>query len=452
MLLFHKIATQPTAVHNDKKADSHRNNLETDVRKNKQMINNNFIFKIAFRYFRAKKNEKFVSIISAFSLVGVMIGVAALIVVMSVMNGFHIELTKNIIGLNGDIVINRQGGSIDNYEEIKAKLLKQDYVKHVTFIAYGQALALGKSNNSGVLVKGMKLKDLSVRNEIFKNVNFGSFDNFHGKNVIALGEQLASNLGVTVGDKIRLISPNNSVSTTFGSMPRSKEFKVIAIFNSGMYDYDLTTILMPLTAAQNFLSLGNDINLIEINSLDPDKALTYSHKIQLLLGPTLYVFNWQTLNSQFLSALAVERTAMFTILSLIITVAAFNIISSLFMLVKDKTSDIAILRTMGASTKQIMLIFIYNGMFIGLLGTTLGVILGVTFSYNIQTIKSYLERITGTKIFEAAIYFLYSLPSKVRAEDIILITSLSIILCFLATIYPSYRASKLNPVDALRYE
>lgn len=428
-----------------------RNNLETDVRKNKKMINNNFIFKIAFRYFRAKKNEKFVSIISAFSLVGVMIGVAALIVVMSVMNGFHIELTKNIIGLNGDIVINRQGGSIDNYEEIKAKLLKQDYVKHVTFIAHGQALALGKSNNSGVLVKGMKLKDLSLRNEIFKNVNFGSFDYFHGKNVIALGEQLASNLGVTIGDKIRLISPN-SVSTAFGSMPRSKEFKIIAIFNSGMYDYDLTTILMPLTAAQNFLSLGDDINLIEINSLDPDKALAYSYKIQLLLGPNLYVFNWQTLNSQFLSALAVERTAMFTILSLIITVAAFNIISSLFMLVKDKTSDIAILRTMGASTKQIMLIFIYNGMFIGLLGTTLGVILGVTFSYNIQTIKNYLERITGTKIFEAAIYFLYSLPSKVRAEDIILITSLSIILCFLATIYPSYRASKLNPVDALRYE
>ncbi|WP_347939016.1 lipoprotein-releasing ABC transporter permease subunit [Rickettsia oklahomensis] len=415
------------------------------------MTNQAFIFKIAFRYFRAKKNEKFVSIISAFSLVGVMIGVAALIVVMSVMNGFHIELTKNIIGLNGDIVINPQAGSIDNYEEIKAKLLKQDYIKHVTFIAHGQALALGKNNNSGVLIKGIHLKDLSLRNEIFKNVNFGSFDNFHSTNVIALGGELASNLGVTVGDKIRLISPN-SVATAFGSIPRSKEFKIIAIFNSGMYDYDSATILMPLTAAQKFLSLGNDINLIEINSLDPDKALSYSYKLQILLGAMLRVTSWQTLNAPFLSALTVERTAMFTILSLIITVAAFNIISSLFMLVKDKTSDIAILRTMGASTKQIMLIFIYNGMFIGLLGTTLGIILGVTFSYNIQTIKNYLERITGTKIFEAAIYFLYSLPSKVRAEDIILITSLSIILCFFATIYPSYRASKLNPVDALRYE
>lgn len=416
------------------------------------MTNNNFIFTVAFRYFKAKKNEKFVSIISAFSLLGVMIGVAALIVVMSVMNGFHIELTKNIIGLNGDIVINPQtGSSIDGYEEIKERLLQQDYIKHVNIIAYGQALALGKYNNSGALVKGIDLNDLKLKNEIFKNVNFGSFDNFHGKNVIALGEGLASNLGVNVDDKIRLISPN-SISTAFGSVPRSKEFKIIAIFNSGMYDYDAATILMPLEAAQNFLSLGNNINLIEVNTLQPDKALSYSYKVQLLLGTNVKVANWQTLHSQFLSALAVERTAMFTILSLIITVAAFNIISSLFMLVKDKTSDIAILRTMGASTKQIMLIFIYNGMFIGLVGTVLGVILGITFSYNIQTIKNFLESITNTKLFEAAIYFLYSLPSEVRSQDIILIASLSIVLCFLATIYPSYKASKLNPVDALRYE
>lgn len=415
------------------------------------MTNNNFILKIAFRYFKAKKNEKFVSIISAFSLIGVMIGVAALIVVMSVMNGFHIELTKNIIGLNGDVVINPRAGSIDNYEDIKEKLLEQEYIKHVIFIAHGQALALGKKNNSGAIIKGINLRDLRLKNEIVKNVNFGSFDNFHGKNVIALGGELAANLGVNVEDKVKLISPN-AISTAFGSMPRSKEFKVIAIFNSGMYDYDSATILMPLEAAQNFLFLGNDVNLIEVNTLHPDKSLSYSYKIQLLLGSNVQVASWQILHSQFLSALAVERTAMFTILSLIITVAAFNIISSLFMLVKDKTSDIAILKTMGASTKQIMLIFIYNGMFIGVLGTTLGVILGVTFSYNIQTIKNGLENITGTKIFEAAIYFLYSLPSEVRAEDIILISSLSIILCFLATIYPSYKASKLNPVDALRYE
>ncbi len=416
-----------------------------------KMINYNFIFTVSFRYFKAKKNEKFISIISGFSLLGVMIGVAALIVVMSVMNGFHTELTKNIIGLNGDIIISPQTNSIDNYKEIKAKLLQQDYVKHVHIIANGQALAVGKNNNSGAIIKGIDLNDLKLKNEIFKNVNFGSLDNFHGKNVIVLGQGLAANLGIAVNDKVKLISPN-SISTAFGSVPRSKEFKVIAIFNSGMYDYDSATILMPLEAAQNFLSLGNDINLIEVNTLHPDKSLAYSYKVQLLLGENLQVFSWQTLNSQFLSALAVERTAMFTILSLIITVAAFNIIASLFMLVKDKTSDIAILRTMGASTNQIMLIFIYNGMFIGLLGTILGLILGITFSYNIGTIKNFLENITGTKIFEAAVYFLYSLPSEVRSQDIILIASLSVILCFLATIYPSYKASKLNPVDALRYE
>lgn len=415
------------------------------------MTNKNFILKVAFRYFRAKKNEKFVSIIAGFSLLGVTIGVAALIVVMSVMNGFHTELTKNIIGLNGDIVVSPTASVIDDYQEIKTKLLKQDYVKHVTIMAHGQALALGKKNNSGALIKGIDIKDLKVKNEILKNVNFGSFNNFHSKNVIALGSQLASNLGINVGDKLKLISPN-AISTAFGSIPRSKEFKVIAIFTSGMYDYDSTAILMPLEAAQNFLSLGNNINLIELNTARPDQSLLYSYKVQQLLGSDVRVTSWQILHMQFLNALAVERIAMFTILSLIITVAAFNIISSLFMLVKDKTSDIAILRTIGASTKQIMIIFICNGMFIGLLGTMLGVILGTGFSYNIQTIKTCLEKITGTKLFEAAIYFLYTLPSEVRIEDIALITSLSIILCFLATIYPSYKASKLNPVDALRYE
>lgn len=415
------------------------------------MTNKNFILEIAFRYFRAKKNEKFISIISAFSLLGVTIGVAALIIVMSVMNGFHLELTKNIIGLNGDIVVTPIEKTINNYQTIKTALLHQDYIKHVTVGIHGQALALGKRNNSGALIKGLDLRDLSFKNEILKNVNFGSFDDFHGKNVVALGAELAINLGVTSGDKIKLISPNTT-STAFGSVPRSKEFKVIAIFTSGMYDYDSATILMPLEAAQNFLSLGERINLIEINTNNPNKAPFYSYKIQQLLGPKLRVISWQVSNSQFLSALAVERIAMFTILSLIITVAAFNIISSLFMLVKDKTSDIAILRTIGASTNQIMLIFICNGMCIGVLGTVLGVILGSGFSYNIQAIKNSLEKISGTKIFEAAIYFLYTLPAEVRLQDIFLIASLSITLCFLATIYPSYKASKLNPVDALRYE
>ncbi|WP_342271504.1 lipoprotein-releasing ABC transporter permease subunit [Candidatus Tisiphia endosymbiont of Parasteatoda lunata] len=415
------------------------------------MIKDNFILKVAVRYFRAKKNERFVSIIAGVSLMGVTIGVAALIVVMSVMNGFHYELTKNIIGLNGDISITPVSRSIANYDEINKKLISQNYIKHISPSIVGQALALGKRMNSGAIIKGIDLTELKYKNQILQNVNTGDFTDFFGTDVVAVGNELASNLGVQAGIKIKLISPN-SISTAFGSMPRSKEFRVVATFTSGMYDYDSATILMPLIAAQNFLSFKEVINLIEVITIEPSNAGIYAWEIQNLLGSKLRVTSWQKSHLQFLNALAVERIAMFTILSLIIMVAAFNIVSSLFMLVKDKTSDIAVLRTIGASTRQIMLIFICNGMFIGLLGTILGIILGTSFAYNIQSIRNILEKVTGTKIFEAAIYFLYTLPSEVRLEDVILVSTISIVLCFCATIYPSYKAAKLNPVDALRYE
>lgn len=415
------------------------------------MIKNNFILKVAARYFRAKKNERFISIISGFSLIGVTIGVAALIVVMSVMNGFHYELTKNIIGLNGDISITPLSRSIANYDEINKKLLSKNYIKHISPSVVGQALALGNRANSGAVIKGIDLSELKYKNQILQNVNTGDFADFSGKDVVAIGNELAYNLGIQAGDKIKLISPN-SISTAFGSMPRSKEFMVVATFTSGAYDYDAATILMPLIAAQNFLSFGEVINLIEVITIEPSNAEVFAWEIQNILGSKLRVISWQKSHLQFLNALAVERVAMFTILSLIIMVAAFNIVSSLFMLVKDKTSDIAVLRTIGASTRQIMLIFICNGMFIGVPGTVLGIILGTRFAYNIQSIKNILEKITGTKIFEAAIYYLYSLPSKVKMEDITLVASISIVLCFCATIYPAYKAAKLNPVDALRYE
>ncbi|WP_342278883.1 MULTISPECIES: lipoprotein-releasing ABC transporter permease subunit [unclassified Candidatus Tisiphia] len=415
------------------------------------MIKDNFILKVADRYFRAKKNERFVSIIAGVSLMGVTIGVAALIVVMSVMNGFHYELTKNIIGLNGDISITPVSRSIANYDEINKKLISQNYIKHISPSIVGQALALGKRMNSGAIIKGIDLTELKYKNQILQNVNTGDFTDFFGTDVVAVGNELARNLGVQAGAKIKLISPN-SISTAFGSMPRSKEFRVVATFTSGMYDYDSATILMPLIAAQNFLSFKEVINLIEVTTIEPNKAENFAWEIQNLLGLRLKVTSWQKSHLQFLNALAVERIAMFTILSLIIMVAAFNIVSSLFMLVKDKTSDIAVLRTIGASTRQIMLIFICNGMFIGLLGTILGIILGTSFAYNIQSIRNILEKVTGTKIFEAAIYFLYTLPSEVRLEDVILVSTISIVLCFCATIYPSYKAAKLNPVDALRYE
>lgn len=404
---------------------------------------------VSLRYFVAKKNEALVSFIARFSMCGIMLGVAALIVVMAVMNGFHIELTRNIIGINSDISISSRENSIANTDHIMSDIVKLPFVKHANVLVVGQALASSVKASTGVIVKGMNLSDLKYKNQIVQNIIAGEITDLASKNCIAIGKEMSIMLGLGVGDTVKLLSPN-TIASPFGSLPRAKDFKVSAIFASGLYEFDATTILTSLHDAELFFKLASP-NLIEIYTTEHDNAFHFSKELRGRF-PDLRIISWEATHEQYLSALKVERVAMFTILSLIIVVAAFNIISSLFMLVKDKTKDIAILRTIGASKADIMLIFIINGMLVGFIGTFLGVILGVGFAKNIEAIRGFLEQITGVKIFDAAIYLLSYLPAKILVSDVIMVSSMSMFLCFIATIYPAYKAANLDPVEAMRYE
>ncbi len=412
-------------------------------------MSHKLVTKVAFKYFWAKKNETLVSFISGFSMLGVTIGVAALIVVIAVMKGFHIELSQNIIGLNSDISIVSIEKSIEDYDDVVAKARSMNFVKYANPVVRGQSLASGPRTSAGVLVKGLALKDLEHKKQIVSNIVAGSLDDFELKGNIVIGSELAANLGVSIGDHVRLISPN-IISTAFGSMPRSKDFKVLAIFSSGMMEFDSSVVITNLHSAITFLGIEGP-NLIEVYTSSPENSM---HFVPLIAKeiPDLRIVNWQTTHAQFLKALEIERVTMFIILSLIIVVAAFNIISSLFMLVKDKTKDIAILRTMGASRRDIMMIFILNGGIVGIIGTTLGVLLGVSFATNIESIKLFLESLFDVTIFDSAIYLLSHLPSKVLVSDVLSVSAMSLFICIAATIYPAYKAAKLDPVEAMRYE
>lgn len=414
---------------------------------------NNFSFKIAWRYFSAKKNERLVNIISGFSLLGVTLGVAALIVVTAVMAGFRSELTRNIIGLNSDLTILPAGNNkvIADSDQLISKIEQLPQVHHINKLINGQVLATSKHSSSGALIKGIDLKDLKRKKQIANNIIQGDLSQYNNDNSIIIGQELAFALNVFAGDSLKLVS-TNSASTILGNIPRSKTFTVVAVFASGMFDYDSATIIMPLKAAQNYLSLHDNINSLEIYTDDPHNSAVNIDVIIPFLNHEVRIQSWMDTHRQLLNALEVEKVAMFVILSLIILVAAFNIISSLFMLVKDKTTDIAIFRTIGASKFSILLIFIINGSFIGMIGTFLGVVLGVSFSLNINNIKLFLEGMTGINLFDAAVYFLYNLPAEVHYSDVIRICLMSLSLSVLATIYPAYRAAKLDPIEVMRNE
>ncbi|RCK34350.1 multidrug ABC transporter substrate-binding protein [Thalassospira xiamenensis] len=408
---------------------------------------------VAFRYLRPRRQEGFVSVIAIFSLLGIMLGVATLIIVMSVMNGFRAELLGRILGLNGHISVYAQSpDGLPNYDAIEKKIAETGNVTLVTPVVEGQVMASNNGRASGAIVRGVRATDLAKRPTIADNIVFGSLDDFKGEDTVIMGARLAMKLGVGVGDNVNLISPKGNV-TAFGSVPRVRAYKVVGLFDIGMYEYDSGFIFMPLDAAQIYFRLPEKISHFEVMLEDPSRlSSSMNDLLSNLSGEHLRLVNWQQSNSSFFNALQVERNVMFLILTLIILVAAFNIISGMVMLVKDKGRDIAILRTMGATRSSVMRIFFLAGASIGVVGTLSGLILGVLFCLNIENIRQFIQGLTGADLFNAEIYFLSQLPADMDVSEVVLVCVMSLTLSFLATVYPAWRASRLDPVEALRYE
>lgn len=410
--------------------------------------------KVAWRYLRARRREGFISVISWFSLLGIALGVATLIIVMSVMNGFRAELFARILGLNGHINIYAQRGNLENYTDLESALAKVKGVRRVTPMVEGQVLVSGKGGTSGAVVRGILPEDMKTKDVLSEKVISGTLANFTGDGV-AIGIRMAEHLDLHVGEKITLTSPRG-MQTAFGTIPRLQAYTIAAIYNVGMYEYDNNFVFMPLNTAQLFFNMGQGVTLLEMMVDDPQRMRAlYDNSIGVINGQAkqpMRILTWKEVHASFVNALNVERNVMFLILTLIILVAAFNIISSMIMLVKDKGRDIAILRTMGASRKNIMRIFFLAGASIGVIGTLAGVALGVAFSLNIEHIRQFLQSLTHTELFSAEVYFLSQLPAKLDWGEVLQIVCMALGLTFLATLYPSWRAAKLDPVEALRYE
>ena len=418
------------------------------------MIFSKFETMVAKRYLRAKRKEGFISVITGFAFTGIALGVATLIIVMSVMNGFRNELLSRILGINGHIgIVSNVSQPFNNYEQASADINAIGNVVSVIPMIEKQLLVSSGRSAEGAMVRGIRVEDIEKRQTLKNGMLTVNMDEFVDNNVI-IGYRLAQKMGLMVGDEITLISPNGKI-TAFGTIPRMKSYRIAGTFDLGMYEYDANFIFMPLEATQKFFSLNDGVTTIDVTLRD-DADIEYSRQLISSAiqssGNNAYVYDYRQTNSAFFNAIDVERNVMFIVLTLIILVAAFNIITGLIMLVKDKGRDIAVLRTMGATKGMIMRVFFLDGAYIGVVGTVLGVTLGLLFCDNIENIRQFLQSIAGRDLFSAEIYFLSQLPAKVESEVVISVAGISLLLSFLATLYPAYRAAKMDPVEALRYE
>jgi lipoprotein-releasing system permease protein len=407
---------------------------------------------VAWRYLRARRKEAFISVIAGFSFVGIMLGVATLIIVMAVMNGFRTELVSRILGINGHMIIQPVDGPFTDYADLVKKFEAVPGIKMALPLVEGQVLASSRTGGStGALVRGTRAEDLTKLKAVSDNIKSGDMVGFAAGDSVLMGTGMADQLGLRVGDLITLTSPEGDV-TPMGVNPRIKSYKISGLFKIGMSEYDSSIIYMPLEESQLYFNADGLVQSIELFVNNPDDIKNLRPKVEEAAGRQISITDWQQRNQTFFSALEVERNVMFMILTLIVLVAALNIISGLIMLVKDKGSDIAILRTMGASAGAIMRIFFMTGAAIGIVGTIAGVLLGVLVCINIESIRQFFSWVSGTVLFDPQLYFLSQLPAEMDVSETVSVVIMALTLSFIATIFPAWRASRLDPVQALRYE
>jgi lipoprotein-releasing system permease protein len=406
---------------------------------------------LSLRYLGARRKESFISVIAIFSFLGIMLGVATLIIVMAVMNGFRQELLGKILGLNGHLLIQPLEQPLTDFADVAARVTKVNGVYLAAPLVEGQALASSPFNASGVVVRGMRGQDLAKLTQISQHIKQGTLDGFDDNQAIAIGSRLAEQLSVRAGDNLTLVAPRGAV-TPMGTTPRIKPYKIAAVFEIGMSEYDSAFIFMPLSEAQAYFNRAGDVTAIEVYTNNPDRIEDFRKAVTEAAARPIYMVDWRQRNATFFNALQVERNVMFLILTLIVLVAALNIVSGLIMLVKDKSSDIAILRTMGATQGSIMRVFLIAGASIGVVGTLVGFLLGTLICLDIENIRRFLSWLTNTELFSPELYFLSQLPAEMNFKETTAVLIMALGLSLLATLYPSWRAARLDPVEALRYE